>query len=377
MPVQLKWPFLGIAIPCFLISFTGYNTHYFIFSNYLSTQRQVWFEFSLTMIWLSYYLAIYTPPGQPLPNFQPAKDSWKNYCKKCRNYKPERAHHCKTCNQCVLAMDHHCPWTKNCVGYNNFPHFMRFLFWVIATTGYSLYEFCLRAYFILSNHNSPTYLWSKSELIFLTIVTPMDGFILLTISILFIRCLSNQIFCGRTQIETWEYERLEGLYYSRRLLPHLLANFWELYPEFRTREFEDEASRLSTRKRIGFDDLVNFPYDIDPWSNAIEFLGSPLLWLWPFGKPSGNGMIFPKNDISELEETNLTDMLLSLPWPPDGGKDKIISIDGSNAIETTVKDGEQVIRKRIVESRDPFSRSQWQNTWGENLEHFGVDVDAE
>ncbi|CAR27044.1 hypothetical protein ZYGR_0I03160 [Zygosaccharomyces rouxii] len=377
MPVQLKWPFLGIAIPCFLISFIGYNAHYFILSNFLSTQKQIWFEFSLTMIWFSYYLAIYTLPGQPLPNFQPSKNSWKSYCKKCRNYKPERAHHCKTCNQCVLAMDHHCPWTKNCVGYYNFPHFMRFLFWVIATTGYLLYELCLRAYFILSNHNSPTYLWNKSELIFLTILIPMDGFILLTISILFIRCLSNQIFCGRTQIETWEYERLEGLYYSKRLLPHLLANFWELYPELRTRELEDEASRLSTRRRIGLDHLVNFPYDIDPWSNTIEFLGSPLFWLWPFGKPKGDGMFFPKNDISEFEETNLTDMLLALPWPPDGGKDKVISIDGPNAVETTVRDGEQVIRKRLVDPRDPSSRTQWQNTWGENLEDFGVDVDAE
>lgn len=377
MSVQLKWPFLGIIIPCFLISFMGYSAHYFILSNYLPIKKQIWFQFSLTMIWLSYYLAIYTLPGEPLPNFQPTKDSWKNYCKKCRNYKPERAHHCKACNRCVLAMDHHCPWTKNCVGYYNFPHFMRFLFWVIATTGYSLYEFCLRASFIVANHNSPTYLWNKSELIFLAILIPMDSFILLTISILFVRCLSNQIFCGRTQIETWEYERLESLYYSKRLLPHLLTNFWELHPEFRIKKIENEASRLSTRKHIEFDDLVNFPYDVDPWSNAIEFFGSPLSWLWPFGKPNGNGMFFPKNDISGLEESNLTDMLLSLPWPPDGGKDKVINIDGVNAVEMTLKDGEQVIRKRVVDAKDPFSRSQWQNTWGENLENFGVDMDAE
>lgn len=355
----------------------GYSAHYFILSNYLPIKKQIWFQFSLTMIWLSYYLAIYTLPGEPLPNFQPTKDSWKNYCKKCRNYKPERAHHCKACNRCVLAMDHHCPWTKNCVGYYNFPHFMRFLFWVIATTGYSLYEFCLRASFIVANHNSPTYLWNKSELIFLAILIPMDSFILLTISILFVRCLSNQIFCGRTQIETWEYERLESLYYSKRLLPHLLTNFWELHPEFRIKKIENEASRLSTRKHIEFDDLVNFPYDVDPWSNAIEFFGSPLSWLWPFGKPNGNGMFFPKNDISGLEESNLTDMLLSLPWPPDGGKDKVINIDGVNAVEMTLKDGEQVVRKRVVDAKDPFSRSQWQNTWGENLENFGVDMDAE
>lgn len=377
MSVQLKWPFLGIAIPCFLMAFIGYNAHYFILRNYLSIQRQIWYEFSLTMIWLSYYLAIYTLPGKPVSNFEPPKDAWKNYCKKCQNYKPERAHHCKTCNQCVLAMDHHCPWTKNCVGYFNFPHFMRFLFWVIAGTGNLLYELCFRAYFILSNRNSPTYLWKKSELIFLTILIPMDGFVLLTISILFIRCLTNQIFCGRTQIETWEYERVEGLFYTKRLLPYLLVNLWELHPEIHTRELEDEASRLSKKKRINFDNLVNFPYDIDPWSNAVEFFGSPLLWLWPFGKPSGNGMYFPKNDISVFEETDLTDMLLSLPWPPDGGKDKVFSLDGPHTVETTVKDGEQVLRKISVDPRDPTSRTEWQNVWGENLRDFGVDVDVE
>ncbi|AQZ14457.1 PFA4 (YOL003C) [Zygosaccharomyces parabailii] len=377
MPVKLKWPFLGVAIPCFLISFIGYNAHYFVLTNFLSQKEQIWFQVSLTMIWLSYYLAIYAPPGHPPRNFQPPPKTWKNYCKKCQNYKPERAHHCKTCNSCVLAMDHHCPWTLNCVGYHNFPHFMRFLFWVIVTTGYLLIRLVLRAYFILSNYTTPMYLWKKSEVIFLAVLIPMDGFILLTIGILFIRCLSNQIFCGRTQIETWEYERLEGLFYRKRLISLLIQNFWDLHPECRTQDVENEATRLLTQRGIKFENIVNFPYDIDPLRNATQFLGAAYSWLWPFGKPAGSGLFFPKNDISDFEESELQDMLLSLPWPPDGGRDKVACINGSNRIETVVKNGEQLIRKRAIDTGDTISRKKWQNTWGENLEDFGVDIDAE
>ena len=51
-------------------------------------------------------------------------------CKKCRAYKPERAHHCSMCGKCVLKMDHHCPWINNCVGEFNHRHFLLFLFWL-------------------------------------------------------------------------------------------------------------------------------------------------------------------------------------------------------------------------------------------------------
>jgi palmitoyltransferase ZDHHC2/15/20 len=32
------------------------------------------------------------------------------WCKKCGEWKPERAHHCSVSGRCVLRMDHHCLW---------------------------------------------------------------------------------------------------------------------------------------------------------------------------------------------------------------------------------------------------------------------------
>lgn len=60
------------------------------------------------------------------------------YCKQCKHYKPPRAHHCRYCRRCVLKMDHHCPWIANCVGYDNYGHFVRFVLYVDIACGYAL-----------------------------------------------------------------------------------------------------------------------------------------------------------------------------------------------------------------------------------------------
>ena len=378
MPIKLKWPWFGVAIPCFLISFISYGGHYFILNNVLSIKKQIWFQFSTSMIWISYYLAIYTDPGTPTPKFKPLQYQWKNFCMKCNNYKPERSHHCRTCKTCVLMMDHHCPWTMNCVGYNNFPEFMRFLFWIILTSSFLLYHLLQRIFFIWANRDLPSYMFQLSEIILLTVLAPLDAFMLLTIALLFIRCTFNQIISGKTQIESWEMERLESLFYSKRLLPQLIKNLWEIFPNTKSEENKSAAEKLLS-KRVGYESIVSFPYDINIFQNCQNSLGSPLQWLWIFGGPSGDGMTFEKNELSIFEPgLEIEDLLVALPWPPDGGKHASINDrDSESTVDLLSKDGEQVVRKRSFNNVRLQSREEWYNDWGENLEDFGVDVDVE
>lgn len=69
-------------------------------------------------------------PGNPRPR----------WCKKCRAWKPERAHHCSVRGECVLRMDHYCVWVVNTVGLLNYKAFLLFLLYtaVAAALGVAL-----------------------------------------------------------------------------------------------------------------------------------------------------------------------------------------------------------------------------------------------
>ncbi|CUS21722.1 LAQU0S03e09186g1_1 [Lachancea quebecensis] len=376
MPVELKWPWLGIAIPSFLIAYIGYSSHYFILQNFASRRQQLWFEFSLTLIWISYALAIFTNPGRPPPNFEPLTHQWKNYCKKCDTYKPERAHHCKTCKQCVLVMDHHCPWTMNCVGHKNFPHFMRFLTWIVLTTSYLGILLMQRVLEHWASRNSRKFVYT-SELCLLFINAPLNTFILITVLLLAFRCMKNQFLNGMTQIESWEKDRIENLFMNKRLVPQLIKNLKEIHPGDAIDE--GSAKRLLSSKRLLLEDIVNFPYDLDVFENAKLSMGPTCSWCLPWGKPYGEGTRFAVNELSDYDATAaIEDKLLSLPWPPDGGRQTSQrSADVSSAFETHISGGESALRKISFDSRTNLPRAQWYNEWGENLSDFGVDVDAE
>ena len=37
----------------------------------------------------------------------PGGERFRKFCKRCKAFKPKRAHHCSICKRCILKMDHH------------------------------------------------------------------------------------------------------------------------------------------------------------------------------------------------------------------------------------------------------------------------------
>lgn len=246
---------LGIIIPTTTILFLGLSIPLF-FMEQCSTRAKLIWTSAIAWLLYTYYLACVTDPGSPRKDYT---DEWGVKCKKCDVVKPERTHHCKECNRCVLRMDHHCPWTQNCVGNNNFPHFMRFLFWVVVINGFAFARFIMVWIQVLDNWDVPfsrTYSYEKLTIAFIGVVA--SCIVEITITLLFLRSILN-VINGQTQIETWELERAATI--ARRLDPGSA-------PEF--------------------------PFDVTFGYNWEVALGNFFIWLWPWGGPGTDGHEFPK-----------------------------------------------------------------------------------
>lgn len=258
------------------------------------------------------------------------------------------------------------------------PHFLRFLLWVDYTTTYTLYYLFKRLLSYWNDRNLPAYLISKVHLTATIVLIPLDFFVLLTVGILTFRCFYHIIVTGMSQIESWEYERLESQLSSERLRNKIKHNYELLFGK----ELKDVTSwssganvlREPPETNIPFftvDDLV-FPYDLNPWSNLLQAFGYPWNWILPWGKPLGDGLSYPKNEYANPEDQDLS----SLPWPPDGGHQD--RINGEHLFNDTIQDNEQVVQRRMVhDPRNNMNRTEWYNDFGEKLSDFGVDVEAE
>lgn len=383
-----------------LIGGIGYSSHYFIFSTQMTKNEQILFQSLLTYLWVTYILAIYKKPGSPPINFTPKSGEWKRWCKKCKNYKPERSHHCKTCQVCVLKMDHHCPWTMNCVGHENIAHFLRFLTMVVITSSYGQYFFWLKVVDYYNSSDLPAYLLNKSEVITVIINIILNTFVLISVGILYIRCVYNVMIKGMTQIEIWDFERIESQFHTERIWLKIRKNYFKFYgksmpiltswkPNFELLDTDDELEEQETLSRnnkqedaeeidldpivpldFTIDDLI-FPYDLGVWKNLVTSLGPIYGWIFPWTKSKENGLHFERNEFME-------DDRMGLPWPPDGGNYEDIDTDDLNlsGIDLSIPKNISLVKKRL-DPRTIMKRDEWENDLGEKLSDFGVDIDAD
>jgi palmitoyltransferase len=180
-----------LAVPsvCILISFLAYSSQLlFLYSDPGTLTSAELFKFNafVLCIWICYLRACTTSPGGVPSEWTPqsSSDGMKNeeegseagramgrWCRKCEVLKPPRAHHCKICGRfvwlmlstsctdqtrCIPKMDHHCPWTNNCVSHFTFPHFVRFLFYAVASMAYLQYFLYVRIAVIWNNRSMPS-----------------------------------------------------------------------------------------------------------------------------------------------------------------------------------------------------------------------------
>jgi palmitoyltransferase ZDHHC3/7/25 len=111
---------------------------------------------------VSHFMAMTTDPGSVPPDAKPLPEpsegataasgateesggllasnetKLNRLCRRCKSFKPQRAHHCSICRRCVIKMDHHCPWVNNCVGIGNHKYFLLFVFYTLLSCMYSI-----------------------------------------------------------------------------------------------------------------------------------------------------------------------------------------------------------------------------------------------
>ncbi|KAF1968913.1 zf-DHHC-domain-containing protein, partial [Bimuria novae-zelandiae CBS 107.79] len=112
--------------------------------------------FILLLTWLRLLQAIWIHPGIiPLgnPDSEKLDVSWRGaekydafvcdydgnpqWCDKCHNWKPDRAHHCRELNRCVRRMDHYCPWAGGIICEGTHKFFIQFVFYGAFYTTFS------------------------------------------------------------------------------------------------------------------------------------------------------------------------------------------------------------------------------------------------
>lgn len=178
-------------------------------------------------------------------------------------------------------------WTNNCIGFKNFPHFIKFLVWIEVTLLIGWIYYAKKLYGIFEMRSLPSYLISTSDVTVSIINTLMVSFILLTISILFIRCLSSAA-SNQTMIEEWECDRIQDNFFTEKLWIKVRHNYSKIYPDERFPDLKSwkvnyRILKQNTQIPLNFtyEDLV-FPYDLgSAYLNLVDSIGPLYTWILP------------------------------------------------------------------------------------------------
>jgi len=224
----------------------------------------------VSLIMISYYKSIFTPPGYVPIGWKPDMESGLlmepstddptiprvRFCQKCSAPKPERAHHCRVCDRCILKMDHHCPWINNCVGHKNHKYFLLFL--IYATLGISYLLVLIVATFIeaVRDKKGPD---DFLEIFGLTILAT----IMLPLGLAIFMLLTWQLWlvaANTTSIENEEFDKL----------------------------------RITCKKENKVYKYVNV-YNLGSLANLKSVFGSHILWWWVPTSSPGDGLSFKRD----------------------------------------------------------------------------------
>jgi len=150
--------FYGIYAVCFVLipPWMSNTTEEVRYMSIIGHLHRVVFTAIACMACISHFKAMTTDPGAVPPDASPLEEKSKivdeegteliispkhkgrRLCRRCKAFKPQRAHHCSICQRCIIKMDHHCPWVNNCVGIGNHKYFLLFLFYTFLSCIYSM-----------------------------------------------------------------------------------------------------------------------------------------------------------------------------------------------------------------------------------------------
>lgn len=163
-------------------------------------------------------------------NAENKTDLFKKFCRKCKAFKPLRAHHCSICGRCIVKMDHHCPWVNNCVGVGNHKLFLLFVFWIFLLCMYTL--ILMLAKFILCSSRDDECGGDASSFL-ITVFLVMEGLLFGLFTICMLGDQMSSVYTNQTQIDRLKNTKFEHLAEINEVCggsPHVSFSWSWLWP---------------------------------------------------------------------------------------------------------------------------------------------------